>query len=618
MKVVNAGSRFKSMSRVLTRGGSTPVATAVVAAQVDATPATQGPPAAEDELPQNGPSIAAGLRERLADTGKLSGADFNRALRMSQESHGEQPLARLLVSLGLVAERDLAEAMAELTGMPLATEEDYADMAQSAERVSARFLRETLVFPAAGEDGSVRLVMQDPCDEPAREAMRFAFDRPVVSVIGLRSDIERAINDAYGDGGESAGDGEGRDVEALDAGNFDVEQLKDMASEAPVIRLVNQLLQRASDAGASDIHIEPFEGRLKVRYRIDGVLHDVESPPVSMAPAVISRVKIMARLDIAERRLPQDGRIKLRLHGRDIDARVSTIPTMHGESVVMRLLNRSDVALDLSRLGFAPAVQDKFLDVLRMPHGMILVTGPTGSGKTTTLYTAIHILNTEDRKIITAEDPVEYQMEGVNQIQVKPAIGLTFANVLRSIVRQDPDVILVGEMRDLETARICVQSSLTGHLVLSTLHTNSAASSVTRLLEMGIEDYLLASTLNAVVSQRLVRVLCPHCREQYEPAARLVQELGLERFVDGGEVLLYRSRGCEHCNGTGFQGRHAIMEMLVMNEELRSLVLGRKDARQLEAAALRTGMRSIYEDGCRKALAGVTAIEEVMRVIQEV
>lgn len=283
----------------------------------------------------------------------------------------------------------------------------------------------------------------------------------------------------------------------------------------------------------------------------------------------------------------------------------------------MRLLNRGDVKLDLEPLGFSGPVREKFLDALRMPNGMILVTGPTGSGKTTTLYTAIHILNTEQRKIITAEDPVEYQMEGVNQIQVKPAIGLTFANVLRSIVRQDPDVILVGEMRDLETARICVQSALTGHLVLSTLHTNSAASSITRLLEMGIEDYLLASTLNAIVSQRLVRVLCADCKESYRPAPGVVEELGLRSIAESDEILLYRPTGCSQCNGTGYRGRHAILEVLVIDDELRDLIQSRTGARQIEAAAVQRGMRTIFADGCSKALAGVTSIEEVLRVIQD-
>jgi len=615
--VVGADSTIKALASARTSSRSAPVVPITTAAR-SGMAVNSGETGDADTAAQAAQGMLEALRDRLVAAGKLTVADFNRAQRISQEAGDDKPLIGLLASLGLVSEPDLAAALASVFDLPLATEADYAEMAEMPVPVSARFLRENVAFPARGDETALRLVVQDPGSDFVLEAIRYAFDRPVQRVIGLRSSIERAIAEAYD--GEEPASGRSRPEEgdAIDVADIDVEQLKDMASEAPVIRLVNQVLQRANDSGASDIHIEPFEGKVKVRYRIDGVLHDVESPAVKLAPAIISRIKIMARLDIAERRLPQDGRIKLRLHGRDIDARVSTIPTMHGESVVMRLLNRSDVALDLPRLGFSTEMQAKFLEVLRMPHGMILVTGPTGSGKTTTLYTAIHILNTEDRKIITAEDPVEYQMEGVNQIQVKPAIGLTFAHVLRSIVRQDPDVILVGEMRDLETAKICVQSSLTGHLVLSTLHTNSAASSVTRLLEMGIEDYLLASTLNAVVSQRLVRVLCPDCRERYEPPARLVDELGLERYANGETIYLYRPRGCDRCNGTGFQGRHAVMEMLVMNEELRNLVLARKDARQIEAAALRSGMRSIFEDGCRKALAGVTAIEEILRVTQEV
>jgi general secretion pathway protein E len=567
------------------------------------------PVAANDRIP--------GLKERLVKAGNLPAREFHKVESLCANSPDEKRVVWLLVSLGLVAERELAQAVADVTGLRLADDADYAAIAVCDEPISARFLRERLMFPAKQETDRIELLMMDPGDAVAIEAIRFAYGMPVDPVVGVRSDIERAIDAMYGDRqtemGKIADDADSEDGFS----DIDVDQLRDMASEAPVIRLVNHLLQKANDSGASDVHIEPFDGRLKVRYRIDGVLHETDAPPAQLSAAVISRIKIMAKLDIAERRLPQDGRIKLRLQGRDIDARVSTIPTMHGESVVMRLLNRGDVTLDLEPLGFEGAVRQAFLDALRMPNGMILVTGPTGSGKTTTLYTAIHILNTEARKIITAEDPVEYQMEGVNQIQVKPAIGLTFANVLRSIVRQDPDVILVGEMRDLETARICVQSALTGHLVLSTLHTNSAASSVTRLLEMGIEDYLLASTLNAIVSQRLVRVLCDGCKESYRPAPHVVDELGLRSMSDSDEILLYRPVGCSRCNGTGYRGRHAILEVLVIDDELRDLIQSRKGARQIEAVAVKRGMRSIFADGCSKALAGVTSIEEVMRVIQD-
>jgi general secretion pathway protein E len=396
----------------------------------------------------------------------------------------------------------------------------------------------------------------------------------------------------------------------------DVEQLRDRASEAPVIRLVNLIIQHAVELRASDIHVEPFESRLKVRYRIDGVLQETEAPPVQLSPAVISRIKLMARLNIAERRLPQDGRIEMRVQGNDLDIRVSTVPTMHGESVVLRLLNRENVVLDFAALGFSEQPLQRLQSVLHIPHGVLLVTGPTGSGKTTTLYTALNSLNTSESKLITVEDPVEYQLEGVNQIHVKPSIGLTFASALRSIVRQDPDVIMVGEMRDLETARICIQSALTGHLVLSTLHTNDAPSSVTRLLEMGVEDYLLTSTLNAVLAQRLVRKLCTQCREAYQPLPEMLRELHLERLAGGQPVTLYRPKGCSACNGTGYHGRIAIIEVLVLSDAIRRLILQHADAGALRQAAREEGMLSMYEDGCLKALDGTTNIEEVLRVTQ--
>ncbi|MCB1765595.1 MAG: Flp pilus assembly complex ATPase component TadA, partial [Candidatus Competibacteraceae bacterium] len=369
---------------------------------------------------------------------------------------------------------------------------------------------------------------------------------------------------------------------------------------------------------ASDIHIEPFENRLKVRYRVDGVLREVESPPSRLSAAVISRIKIMAKLNIAERRLPQDGRIQLRAQGKEIDLRVSTVPTLWGESVVMRILDKASMVLNFEALGFSPRTLKRFLDVLMMPHGIIVVTGPTGSGKTTTLYTALLTLNTPERKILTVEDPVEYQLEGINQIQVKPQINLTFANALRSIVRQDPDVIMIGEMRDLETAGIAVQSALTGHLVLSTLHTNDAAGGVTRLLDMGVDDYLLTSTINGILAQRLVRLLCLHCREPYPALPELVEEMRLQRFVEtedrGSGITLYKAVGCEQCGGTGYRGRAAIMEFLIMSDPLRRLVLKHADATVLQAEAQKEGMDTLYEDGLRKVVAGHTTIEEVLRV----
>jgi general secretion pathway protein E len=558
----------------------------------------------------------ADIREALIADGKISAAEYRRLERIQDESPDEKSVVSMLVGLGLVSEQRLAGLMSEVFELPLLGASDLLEIPEASVSVSPRFLREKLAVPIKDAGGNAVLVMADPGDPSVLPALQLAYDTPLSMSVASQSEIENAIEQLYGDGKSAMG--QIVDNNDVDEGmDLDVEQLKDMASEAPVIRLVNLLLQKANEAAASDIHIEPFEGELKVRYRIDGVLHDVEAPPQKLAAAVISRIKIMARLNIAERRLPQDGRIKLKIQGNDIDARVSTIPTMHGESVVMRLLNRGDVKLDLTLLGFSESVRDAFLNILHQPHGMILVTGPTGSGKTTTLYTAIDLLNTEDRKIITAEDPVEYQMNGVNQIQVKPAIGLTFSSVLRSIVRQDPDVILVGEMRDLETAKICVQSALTGHLVLSTLHTNSAASSVTRLLEMGIEDYLLTSTVSGILSQRLVRKLCPVCRESYTPDATLIRELRLDQVTDRDDIVLYRQKGCDECNQTGYRGRQSILELLTINESIRKLVHDKASAKDIETAAVENGMRTIYLDGCLKAIDGVTSMDEVLRVIQE-
>ncbi|HQQ58819.1 MAG TPA: type II secretion system ATPase GspE, partial [Thermomonas sp.] len=396
----------------------------------------------------------------------------------------------------------------------------------------------------------------------------------------------------------------------------DVEHLRDLASEAPVIRLVNLIIQRAVEMRASDIHIEPFETRLKVRYRIDGVLEEGESPPLNLTAAIISRIKIMAKLNIAERRLPQDGRIMARVQGKELDLRVSSIPTAHGESVVMRLLDRETVVLDFAKLGFGEHFMPRFQKVLEQPHGILLVTGPTGSGKTTTLYTALSKLNTPKVKIITVEDPVEYQIDGINQIQAKPAIGLDFANALRSIVRQDPDIIMIGEMRDLETARIAIQSALTGHLVLSTLHTNNAAGGITRLLDMGVEDYLLTSTVNGILAQRLVRRLEPTHAEKYPASPEEIEKFGLRRFQPQGDIFLYRAVPSP-LSPTGYLGRTTIMELLVMDDEVRRAVMRHAGMDEIERLARQGGMSTMYEVGIAKALRGETTIEEVLRVTED-
>jgi general secretion pathway protein E len=553
------------------------------------------------------------LGELLVTHQKLADADLQRARRV-QDSTGEG-LDTLLVKLGLVSERDLAEALAARLNLPLARPADYPEAPVTDGAISPRFLKEARAIPLFEDEQGLTVVLANPTDDYVLSALRLATGKTILPRVGISSELDVAFERLYGGGRSAMGqivDSIGLAEDLTD--EEQIQHLKDLASEAPVIRLVNLMIARAVESRASDIHIEPFENRLKVRYRVDGVLREVESPPSRLSAAVISRIKIMAKLNIAERRLPQDGRIQLRAQGKEIDLRVSTVPTLWGESVVMRILDKASVVLDFAVLGFGPRTLKRFLDILHLPHGILLVTGPTGSGKTTTLYTALQTLNTPERKILTVEDPVEYQLEGINQIQAKPQINLTFANALRSIVRQDPDVIMIGEMRDLETAGIAVQSALTGHLVLSTLHTNAAAGSVTRLLDMGVEDYLLTSTINGILAQRLVRLLCAHCRQPYPALPELVDQMRLRRFSEGRDIILYKPIGCEQCGGTGYRGRAAIMEFLVMSDPLRRLVLKHADATELQAEAQKEGMDTMYEDGLRKAVAGLTTLEEVLRV----
>jgi general secretion pathway protein E len=557
------------------------------------------------------------LGELLIERGKLDATALERALRLQQDSGGK--LGALLVTLGLCAQRDVTEALAAQLGLPVLDAASYPELPVLEERVSARFLREARALPVREDDNELALAMADPTDRYTIDAFEMVTGRAVRPMVAIPTELDAALERLYGAGkqgnGALVGDLEQRvDEIAFDA---DVQQLKDLASEAPVIRLVSLLITNALEARASDIHIEPFENRLIVRYRIDGVLHEIESPPKRLSAAVISRVKILANLDIAERRLPQDGRIRLRIQGKEIDLRVSTVPTMHGESVVMRILDKGGVALDFHKLGFMDDTLDAFMKALLQPNGILLVTGPTGSGKTTTLYTALDRLNNPDVKILTVEDPVEYQMAGINQIQVKPQIDLTFANALRSIVRQDPDIIMIGEIRDLETAQIAVQSALTGHLVLSTVHTNDAPSTVNRLLDMGVEDYLLTSTVIGVQAQRLVRTLCAHCKEPYRAVPEVVAQMGLARYADGRDITLYHAKGCAQCANTGYTGRISIIEMMPMTDSVRTLVMKHANAAELKAQAMKDGMLTMYEDGLRKAVAGTTTIEEVLRATRE-
>ena len=562
------------------------------------------------------PSLSADERivAALLARGRLKETDLARARRLQEETGGS--LLALLSRLGLVSERDHAETTAEVLDLPLVSAKDAPDAPPESVVLSQRFMKQFHVCPVGEGEFHVDVLMADPQDAYVLDALRLATGRTVRARVALRSEIDDLVERYYGQGRSAMGaiveNADGETSADLD----DVEHLRDLASEAPVIRLVNLVIQRAVELRASDIHIEPFENRLKVRYRIDGVLEEGESPPANLTAAVISRVKIMAKLNIAERRLPQDGRIMLRVQGKELDLRVSTVPTAHGESVVMRLLDRETVVFDFKRLGFTDAFLPQFQKVLEQPHGILLVTGPTGSGKTTTLYTALSKLNTSDVKIITVEDPVEYQIEGINQIQAKPQIGLDFASALRSIVRQDPDIIMIGEMRDLETARIAIQSALTGHLVLSTLHTNNASGGITRLLDMGVEDYLLTSTVNGILAQRLVRRLELSNAERYPASPEEIEKFGLRRFQPSGEIFLFRPRASAIAP-TGYLGRTTIMEFLVMNDEIRRAVMRHAGMGEIEQLAREAGMRTMYEDGIAKALAGETTIEEVLRVTEE-
>ncbi|EKT4464710.1 type II secretion system ATPase GspE [Pseudomonas putida] len=546
--------------------------------------------------------------EWLLSTGALQLTDIQRATRLGlAQGIAEDEKLHTLLRLGAVKEQQMATAYAQLLGAPRLTNETV----QASPTVPERFARHYGVIALSEDPTRLRVAAAVPLSGYAISALGYQAEKPVEVVIATADEVTRLIGQAYGDGRSSAV----ASIEAVvDDGlaDNDLEQLKDMASEAPVIRMVNLILQRAVEQRASDVHVEPFEQQLKVRYRVDGLLVEGEAPPSGYAAAIISRLKIMARLDIAERRLPQDGRIMLRIHGRELDLRVSTVPTSFGESVVMRLLDRQNVGFDFASLGIGQPTLEAIEHLLARPHGIFLVTGPTGSGKTTTLYTALSGLNTAERKIITVEDPVEYQLPGINQIQVKPAIGLDFANALRSIVRQDPDVIMVGEIRDLETCRIAIQSSLTGHLVLSSLHTNSAAATITRLLNMGVEGYLLASTLQGILAQRLVRRLDPATRIAFEAPAELIERYDLARHTRQRPILLYRAD--EQAAGGGYHGRVAITELLVLDDTLRALLMGRCDSTSLEAAARAKGLVTLHEDGLRQALAGTTSLEEVLRV----
>jgi general secretion pathway protein E len=552
--------------------------------------------------------VAEGLLRALRAAGALDDATERRARRVAEET-GER-IDRVLARLGLAGERALAEALAACLGLDLVRPEDFPDTPDLAEALGAAFAASARVAPLDDDGETVRLAMADPLDGAVADLAAMKLGRRIVRCVAAPADVENALERLRADGASAietlAAAAGGADDET--AG--DLARLRDMASEAPVVRLVNLLIRRAAELGASDIHLEPFERRLRLRYRVDGALREADAPPAHLRAAVVSRIKIMARLDIAESRLPQDGRIKATVLGRPLDMRVATTPTLHGEGVVIRLLDRSGLRLDYDGLGIDAKAQAALIPLTERPNGVLLVTGPTGSGKTTTLYATVMRLNAPERKIVTVEDPVEYQLDGVNQIQVHGGIGLGFADALRSILRQDPDVIMIGEIRDAETARIAVQAALTGHLVLATLHANGAAASVSRLRDMGVPGYLIAATVVGAAAQRLVRRLCPDCAAPDPDPGALLAALGSAEMPGA----FRRPVGCPACGGVGYRGRTTVLEVMAVDDAARRSILSQADDRALEAAAVSAGMRTLRAHGLARAAAGETSLAEVARV----
>lgn len=544
----------------------------------------------------------------LLDKNKITQDTVARSSKILDES--TETIENVLIKLGLIEEITLAQSFSEYMRIPQCSANDYPEHPILSDVLNKKFVHEFRFIPIKNTPEKLTIAMVNPLDAYVRQAVSFAAGKPVCIEVALATDFENAISRLYVQENVSSDTDANGEFES-DAYSEDYERLRDGASDAPVIRLVDQLITQAVEARASDIHVEPMGNSLSIRLRIDGVLHPVDAPSRSLANAIVSRIKVMAKLNISERRLPQDGRILVAVHGKEIDFRISTTPTIHGESVVMRILDQDQLTLDLPALGYDTKLIEALHDLLRQPHGIVLATGPTGSGKTTTLYAALLELNTTEKKLLTIEDPVEYHLEGINQVQVKPKIGLTFASALRSFLRQDPDIMMVGEIRDLETAQVAVQSALTGHLILSTLHTNDAASAITRLRDMGIEDYLLTSTLNGVVAQRLVRTLCPKCREEYEPLPELLAQL---QIYETTSQTFYRPRGCEYCKHTGYRGRSAIAEILPVTDPIRQCILKQSDTAQLHKVARTIGMRTMREHGIAKTLSGITSIDEVFRV----
>ncbi len=552
------------------------------------------------------------LGETLVEAGVITPETLAAALARAEHAH--ERVGEALVALGAVSPDDILRAVAKQWGVPFLSAEEVPFTLPVLKNLSPKYLRQYEACPVSLEGSTLTVATANPTNPLLVDELRQTLGLQIKLCVAPAEAILAAIERTYGASTALQKIVEGMGPVDESDREEDITQLRDMAFEAPVVRLVNLLIEEAVTAEASDIHIEPSEESLRVRYRIDGILYDLESPPRRLQAAVTSRIKLMAELNIAERRLPQDGRIRMTLNTRRVDIRVSSIPTIHGESIVMRLLDRSSVFMPFDKLGFSPATAAVFDKLINQPNKVLLVTGPTGSGKTTTLYAALDKINAPEKKIITIEDPVEYQLKGINQIAVRPKIGLTFSGGLRHIVRQDPDVIMVGEIRDLETAEISVHAALTGHLVFSTLHTNDAPGAITRLQDMGVEPYLIASVLSGVLAQRLVRRICQNCRVPDAPDPGDLLAIGV---TDGHGVELFRGEGCEACRKTGYKGRVGIYELFIITEEIRSLILRKASTGEIRRVAVEQGMVTLREDSWLKARAGFTTIEEILRVTQE-
>ena len=555
----------------------------------------------------------------LIEQGRITREILEEALTAQREK-GER-LGDILVQQKRISESELMAALAAQLDLEVMTHiSDEHLRLELVEQLPIHYLKKNLIFPFQPEDGTLRVAMNDPLRLEVLDDLRILYGKEqIVPVLVPAKEIVSAINRTYG---QANGEAE-QIIQDLDQeeGNplftelEEGEDLLDETSDAPIIKLVNHLFSQAVKSRASDIHIEPYQQNLQVRFRLDGVLYNILSLPRRLHAAVVSRIKVMARLNIAEKRLPQDGRIDLKIGERLVDVRVSCLPTAFGERVVLRLLEKSGKLLRMEEIGLSAEALTETKRLLRISHGIVLVTGPTGSGKTTTLYAALSHINSPDKNILTIEDPIEYQIDGIGQMQVNPKINLTFANGLRSMVRQDPDVILVGEIRDLETAEIAIQAALTGHLVFSTLHTNDAASAVTRLIDMGIEPFLVSSAVEAIVAQRLIRLVCQRCREAYQPDEAELAELGLKPN-SRRSMRIFRAKGCQACLETGYRDRTGIYEFLRMTEGIKSLVLKTSDANQIKQAAVAQGMKTLRDDGIRKVVEGRTTISEVLRITQ--